>query len=215
LLGQTLAGLQPAALKKHLWLPMLIWGALACAYPFAGRFASAASPLPVVQDLGIGLAVGGGGFLLCAALAWRFLGQEKMRPAIMLLAAGSLWGISMVSVGHHSYGQMKSSQALVERVRSHLRPDMEIFSVRTYEQTFPFYLRRPVILVEYHDEFSFGQQAEPGKAIATLGEFIGRWQAAPHAMAMLQQETFDELREQGVAMQPVYQDGRRMVVIKP
>lgn len=215
LLGQTLSRLRPVELRKHLGLPMVVWGLLCGAYPFIGRFASDVSPLPVMQHLAIYLALGGAGFLLCAALAWRALSGERTLPAIMLLAAGSLWGVSMVTIGHDPFGQLKSSKALVEQVRSQLRPDMEIFSLRMYEQTFPFYLRRPVILVDYQDEFAFGQQAEPGRAIATTGEFIARWQAAPHAMAMLEAQTFDELQHQGVAMKPLYRDGRRMVVIKP
>jgi 4-amino-4-deoxy-L-arabinose transferase-like glycosyltransferase len=215
LLGQALAYLRPADLKKHLLLPALAWGLLACAYPFAGRFASEATPLPVIEHLAIYLAFGGAGFLLCAALAWHFLSREKMLPAIMLLAAGSLWGVSMATVGHDQFGQLKSSKALVEEVRSHLHPDSEIFSLRSYEQTFPFYLRRPVILVDYRDEFAFGQQAEPGRSIATLGEFAARWQAAPHAMAMIEPPTFAELQKLGVAMKPVYSDPRRMVVVKP
>lgn len=215
LLGQTLARAKPTELKKHLWLPVIAWGLIVCVYPFVNRFVSDGSPLPVMQHLAIYLAVGGLGFLFCAALAWRFLSKEQTAPAIMLLAAGSLWGVSIGSLGHDAIGQLKSSKAVVEQVRSYLQPDMEIFSVRMYEQTFPFYLKRPVIQVEYQDEFAFGQQAEPGKAIPTVSEFIARWQSAPHAMAMLEEPTFRDLQQQGVAMRPVYQDVRRMVVIKP
>ena len=215
LLGQTLSRLCAAEIKKHLLLPALLWALLACAYPFIVRFASDATPLPVMQQLAIYLAAGGAGFLLCAALAWHFLAREKIVPAIMLVAAGSLWGVSLASVGHDQFGQLKSSKSLVEQLRSELRPEMEIFSVRMYEQTFPFYLRRAVTLVDYRDEFTFGQQAEPGRSIATLAEFIGRWQAAPNAMAMLGTATFNELQQRGVAMKPVFQDARRMVVVKP
>ena len=215
LLGQTLSRMRAAEIKKHLLLPALLWALLACAHPFVGRFASESSPLPVMQQLAVYLAFGGVGFLLCAALAWHFLGREKILPAIMLVAAGSLWGVSLASVGHDQFGQLKSSKALVGELRGELRPEMEIFSVRMYEQTFPFYLQRPVTLVDYRDEFAFGQQAEPGRSIATLDEFIGRWQASPHAMAMLGTATFSELQQRGVAMKPVFQDARRMVVVKP
>jgi hypothetical protein len=120
------------------------------------------------------------------------------------------------SAGHDAFGQTRSSKRIVEQVGRYLRPDMEIYSLRTaYDQTFPFYLRRPVIQVDYRDEFEYGQKAEPGKAIPTLNEFIARWQSAPHAMAMLSEGSFSELQQRGVAMQVVYQDVRRMVVIKP
>jgi len=62
---------------------------------------------------------------------------------------------------------------------------------------------------------AFGQQAEPGRAIATLPEFAARWKAAPHAMAMLDEQTFNELQQQGVAMKPVFRDDLRLVVVKP
>ena len=53
------------------------------------------------------------------------------------------------------------------------------------------------------------------RAIATLPEFVARWQAAPHAVAMLDEQTYNELQQQGVAMKPVFQDDLRMVVVKP
>ncbi|MFZ4535309.1 phospholipid carrier-dependent glycosyltransferase [Propionivibrio sp.] len=215
LLGQTLARARPAELKKHLLVPVVIWAMVACAYPFTDRFASSGATLPLLQHLAIYLAVGGAGFLLCAALAWHFLSSERTLPAVMLLVAGSLWGVLIGSAGYDEFGQIKSSKRVVEQVRPYLRPDMEIFSVRNYEQTFPFYLQRPVILVDYRDEFAFGQRVEPNKSIPTVGEFIERWQAAPHAMAMLDERIFHDLQQQGVSMKPVYQDVRRMVVIKP
>ena len=215
LLGQTLSRIDPREIKKHLWAPLLLWVLLACAYPFVDRLVSESLPLPALQHMAVYLAVGGGGFVVCALFAWRFLSRAKVLPAIMLLAAGSLWGVSLACIGHDPFGQSKSSKALAAQLKSELRPDSEIFSVRMYEQTFPFYLRRPVIQVDYQDEFAFGQQAEPGRAIATLPEFVVRWQAAPHAVAMLDEQTFNELQQQGVAMKPVFQDDLRMVVVKP
>ncbi len=216
LLGQTLAQSKPAELKKHLWLPAAVWLLVVLAYPFVGRLASSDATLPGLQNLGLHLAVGGLIFLSCAALAWHFLAREYTSPAVMLLAAGSLAAVLIGSAGHDAFGQLRSSKRVVEQISRYLRPDTEIYSLRTaYDQTFPFYLRRPVIEVDYRDEFEYGQEAEPGKAIPTLNEFIARWQAAPHAMAMLGESTFSELQQRGVAMQVVYQDVRRMVVIKP
>jgi 4-amino-4-deoxy-L-arabinose transferase-like glycosyltransferase len=216
LLGRTLACISPAELKKHLWLPSAVCMLVIIACPFAGRLASAEAAVPILQHLARYLAIAGVVFLACAGLAWHFLAREHALPAVMLLAAGSLVAVLIGSAGHDAFGQMKSSKRVVEQVSRHLRPDMEIYSLRTaYDQTFPFYLRRQVIQVDFRDEFAYGQKAEPGKAIPTMQEFITRWQSAPHAMAMLNERTFDELQRQGVAMQPVYQDVRRMVVIKP
>ncbi len=218
LLGQTLTRLRAAELRKHLALPTLLWALLACAYPFVERFASESTPLAVVRHLAAYLSVGGVVFVGCALLAWRCLASENVRnvrQALMLLVAANVWGVSLAAIGHDAFGQLKSSKAVVAQVGHRLPPGAPVFSVRSYEQTFPFYLRRPVILVDYVDEFAYGQAAEPGRAIATLGEFVARWQAAPQAMAMLDAATFDELRAQGVAMQAVYRDARRLVVVKP
>ena len=221
LLGQTLTRLRAAELRKHLALPTLLWALLACAYPFVERFASESTPLAVVRHLAAYLSVGGVVFVGCALLAWRCLASEdvrnvrNVRQALMLLVAANVWGVSLAAIGHDAFGQLKSSKAVVAQVGHRLPPGAPVFSVRSYEQTFPFYLRRPVILVDYVDEFAYGQAAEPGRAIATLGEFVARWQAEPQAMAMLDVQTFDELRAQGVAMQAVYRDARRLVVVKP
>ena len=79
----------------------------------------------------------------------------------------------------------------------------------------PFYLRRPAILVDYTDEFAFGEQHEPERWIPTLDAFVERWRREPRAAAYLAQSTLDELRRRGVPMQVVYQDSRRLVVVKP
>ena len=115
-----------------------------------------------------------------------------------------------------SVAQATSSKALVEQIRPYLRPEMEIFAVHNaYNQSLPFYLRRPVTQVDYVDEFAFGQQAEPGKAIATLADFVSRWQTLPAGIALLDQRVYADLQRQGVAMELIYQYGRQRVVSKP
>lgn len=215
LLGQTLTSIQPAGLKKHLWLPGIVWGLLAGTYFIADRFTTPDTPLAVVQHFSGFLTMGGLGFLLGAALAWRFLSRDRILLSVMLLSAGSIWGVCIGSLGHDSYGQLKSSKRVVEQVTRYLRQDMDIFSVRTYDQTFPFYLRRPVIQVDFRDEFEFGQKAEPGKAIPTISAFVTRWQSVPQAMAMMDTSTYQTLLREGLAMKLVYQDSRRVVAIKP
>lgn len=216
LLGQTLANTRASLLKKHLWLPLLLWMLAACAYPLSGFLPEdSGTPHSAYASLAAYLSVGGLIFVVLAALAWRALTHDKQLTAMMLLCAGSLSAVLCASQGHNAIGSLKSSKDVVAQIREHLRPETEIFSVRSYEQTFPFYLQRPVTLVEYVDEFAFGQGVEPEKSIASIDAFITRWRAAPDAMAMMQEETFNALSQKGVPMKPVYRDIRRMVVIKP
>ena len=216
LLGQTLEQIKPAELKKHLWLPVIVWGLIACAFLLADRFVARDTPLAVIQHFAMYLSVGGLGFLLCAALAWGLLSKERKLPAVMLLAAGSVWGVSIGSIGHDAYGQLKSSKNLVVQISPYLQPDTEIFTIHNaYDQTLPFYLRRPVIQVDYEDEFAFGHQAEPGKASPTVDEFVARWKTIPHVMAIMDDKMYQSFQQQGMDMKKVYEDARRMVVIKP
>ena len=71
------------------------------------------------------------------------------------------------------------------------------------------------MLVDYVDEFAFGQTHEPGKSIATLDEFIVVWQSLPRAAACMTPDTWRELQQRGVPMRVVFEDARRMLVIKP
>jgi len=216
LLGRTLVQAKAASLKKHLWLPVAVWGLISCAYPLVGFFASPETPLPAMREFALYLAAGGAGFLLCATAARLSLSKDRTLLAIMWLTAGSLWGVSVGIAGHDVFGRQKSSKALVEQIRPYVHQDTPIFTIHNaYDQTFPFYLRRSVTLVDYQDEFAFGQSAEPGKASLTMDEFVTRWKASRAPLAMMDPRAFSVLNEQGLGMKSVYEDSRRVVVIKP
>ena len=72
---------------------------------------------------------------------------------------------------------------------------MPFYSVRTYEQTLPFYIDRTVTLVEYQDEMAYGLQQEPQLWVPTLAEFKTRWRAEQYALAVMSLEVFAELSE--------------------
>ena len=92
---------------------------------------------------------------------------------------------------------------------------MPFYSVGTYEQTLPFYIKRTVTLVAFGDELSFGIQQEPGKAIATLETFKSRWLADKDAFALMSPDTYAGLQKEGLPMAIAAQDLRRIVVRKP
>lgn len=214
--GRTLATARAASLKKHLVLPLLAWGAASTAYLFVGTLPDdPGTPAEAYRELSLYLSCAGLAFLVGGAMAWRALNSGRTQPGVMWLTAASLAALLLCNTGHDAIGRLKSSKALVEAIGPSLPADAEIYSIRMYDQTFPFYLKRPVIQVEYHDEFTFGQRVEPEKAIPSLGEFVVRWRSAGHALAMMDEDTYNELSRQGVAMKTVYQDVRRRVVAKP
>jgi hypothetical protein len=95
--------------------------------------------------------------------------------------------------------------------------------VRHYEQTVPFYVRRTMTLVDYLDEFEPGIDAEPGKAIACpprkpevcLAAFAAEWRRPGEALAIMQPDLLPRLRDEGLPMQVLHQDPRRVLVRKP
>lgn len=144
-------------------------------------------------------------------LAWRTLARSPGRSIVMysLTVFGAL---TIALCGHESFGRAASGIDLVPPIEAVLQPDMPIYSVRLLDHTLPFYLRRTMVLVEAPDELEFGVAQEPQKWVPTLSRFIAIWTTAPHALALMSHETYDELRSRKVPMVPVAEDLRRVVV---
>lgn len=216
LAGRNLTQIDPVHLKRHLLLPVALWLSVLVALPFVSRFVSPGTPLTVLEPFAHLLALAATLFILSAAVAWWLLGRGHRLQAVALVAFGSLLAVTVGLRGHDYYGgQLKSSKAVVPQLASYLQADTEVFAVRYYEQTLPFYLRRPVTLVDYRDEFSFGQEAEPSRWLPTLDAFIARWQTLPRAAAMMSRDTYQELQQRQLPMRVAYQDPNRVVVVKP
>jgi len=95
-------------------------------------------------------------------------------------------------------------------------PAVKVYSVGIYEQSLTFYLRRPVTLVDYRDEFDFGLQQQPELAIPTIPAFVARWRADAAAgvrnVAIIRPELIADLKRQGVPLRIVAADSRRAVI---
>ncbi|VTU22368.1 Undecaprenyl phosphate-alpha-4-amino-4-deoxy-L-arabinose arabinosyl transferase [Variovorax sp. SRS16] len=215
LLAFRLRDVPAAVLRWHLLVPALAWVIVLVASTQSARFASPATPAEVLAPLASAARVGGALFLVGAAVAWRFLGNGRITAAVLSLALGHFAATTVVLQAHNDFGQLKSAASLAAVVRPLLDADTPVFAVRTYDQTLPFYLQRNVVLVDYVDEFALGEQREPGRTIATLDDFMARWRALPHAAAYMSPLTWVELHERGLPMRVVFQDLRRLVVVKP
>jgi len=153
--------------------------------------------------------VAGAGYCCRQALAGRRLG------ALAGLAAGGLLASLLVLNGHDSFAPSFSSDALARKMRGTVPPDAPFYSVRTYDQTLPFYLRRTFTLVEFRDELDFGLRQEPQLAIHDFEQFRSRWLSEPRAYAVTTHEQLALLRQAGLPMEIVAEDPRRVVVRKP
>ncbi|HSN20398.1 MAG TPA: phospholipid carrier-dependent glycosyltransferase [Usitatibacter sp.] len=136
-------------------------------------------------------------------------------PGILAIALASLAVIECLEDAYEELTPRQSGWEVAQAMKPHLRPETRLYSVNHYEQTVPFYIRRTVTLVNYHDEFETGLQAEPGKAIPDLERFAADWLRPGDAMAIMQPGTFDKFRRQGLPMQVLLEDPRRVLVRKP
>ncbi len=215
LLTLQLREVQARALRWHLLLPALVWVLAGLASTQVDRLVSDDTPIEVFAGLVSALRVGAVIFLAGAFIACLCLKYERVTAALVCVAFAHFAAFTLVLQGHDAHGQLKSAHALAAKVLPLIEKDTPVFAVGGYDQTLPFYLRRNVVLVDYVDEFAFGQAHEPGKSLATLEEFIERWRALPRAAAYMTRETWSDLRGRDVPMRVVFEDPRRVVVVKP
>ncbi len=88
-----------------------------------------------------------------------------------------------------------------------------LYSVRTYDQSLTFYLQRTVMLVEYRGELEFGLRKAPGREISE-DEFLRTWSSQAKAYAVMDNRTFDNLKQRGVPMRTVGQTVSQVLVAR-
>ena len=215
LVGPLLARYTAQALKKHLVVPVLFGLLLSLIYPLRNLFHVGDLSPQVVEQLALCLSLAGLIFLLGSGFAWRALNHSQTLLAVRGLAMASIIAFSVATYGYDGFGQIKGSKAIVEKIAADIKPETQVFSVGVYDHTFPYYLRRTVWLVDVAGEFEFGKNAEPERWISSKNGFIDRWNAAPSAVAMMDAGSYNEMIEKKLPMKMLFQDSRRIVVVKP
>jgi 4-amino-4-deoxy-L-arabinose transferase-like glycosyltransferase len=91
-------------------------------------------------------------------------------------------------------------------------PGIPLFAVQSYDQSLPFYLQRPVTLVDYRDELDFGLTSDPQRGIATLSQFAQVWLPLSRGFAVMPPATRDRLSAAGVPMREIASFPERVIV---
>jgi len=215
LLTQRLRDATVTALRWHLLLPTLLWVIVLVASTQIQRPPPARTPTVVMEVFGAAMRIAALLYLVGAAIAWCCLRRRQVTAALLGVAMGHLLATTVVMQSHNAYGQLKSAAPFAEALLRSIDQETPVFAVRSYDQTLPFYLRRNVVLVDYVNEFAFGQMKEPERSITSLDDFVVRWQSLPRAAAYMSHDTWRELGQAGLPMQVVFEDPRRLVVTKP
>lgn len=215
LVAPLLASYSAQALKKHLAVPVLFGLLLSLIYPLRHLFHVGDLSSEVVWQLAVCLSLAGLILLMGAGYAWRAINHSQSLNGVRGLAMASIIAFSVATLGYDGFGQIKGSKAIVEKIAAEIKSETQVFSVGVYDHTFPYYLRRTVWLVDVAGEFEFGKNAEPERWIPNKNSFIDRWQEAPSAVAMMDAGSYKEMTEKKLSMKMLYQDSRRIVVVKP
>jgi len=214
LIGRYLTQASPRAVAWQL-APMAVIGlALALITPFLHIARKSEVPQELYDHYAIWLqvagAMGGAGAMAAIVLVLR----KRLVAAVAAAAAGGLLCTQLAVTGHDSLNYVTSAYHLAQKIKPVLGPSMPFYSVRTYEQTLPFYIGRTLILVEFADELEYGLKQEPQLGVPTVTEFEKRWTSHEDAFAVMSWDTYRDLGQRSVPMEIVASDPRRVIVRK-
>ncbi len=146
------------------------------------------------------------------------LARGARQATLCTAVIGSGWCLALLILmrGAAVLAPMYSGAGLAAAIPQAERAE-PLYSVGTYDQTLPFYLRRTVALFGYTGELEYGlrhSRAEPGPArrVRDLDEFLRQWRAQSHAFAVMEISMFDRLKARGVPMRELHRNVHRILV---
>lgn len=180
-----------------------------------GRFADTPNQMELYPHYGPWLVVAAlvslAGLLAGMLLLWR----ERKPVAVVVLALSALLSAQIGLSGYETVARERSAKHIAEAIRGEVRADVPFYSVLTYEQTLPFYLKRTFTLVQYQDEMAYGIQQEPQRWVPTVEEFARVWAIQPEALAIMPVYAYAQLQQLGLEMKTIFEDTQHIVVKKP
>jgi len=215
LIGARLARMEPPKFRGHAGAILALGAAIIALSPFITRAAKPTTPAALFEAYVPWIAGGGTALLIGGVLAVLWCRRDTLFRALSVLSLASLIGILLIGTGHNALAPSQSGYDLANAMKPHLNATIPIFSVRTYDQTLPFYLRRPLTLVAHDGEMNYGLAQEPELGIPTIAEFESIWRKTPRALAIMEPVTYALLEQRGLPMRIIARDLRRIVVAKP
>jgi 4-amino-4-deoxy-L-arabinose transferase-like glycosyltransferase len=141
--------------------------------------------------------------------------RNRIGMSLAVLALTSLLAGQIGITGYNTIARERSGYPIAEAIAAQVKPETPFYSIKSYEQTLPFYLKRTFTLVDFKDEMAFGIQQEPQKWIPDIATFVERWNNDREAFAIMPLGVLTELEEEGLSMQEIFRDHQLVVVKKP
>lgn len=213
LIARRLAQAQPAAIARDL-APAALGGVVLIACAIAAHF----WPLPgslkaLAVDWADSLAIGGV-LLIAGYFAARRMLLAGTQPlaAVTTLAVMAYLGFFAILVDAEDLAPHYSGALMAEEINRRVRHDTVVYSIGVYDQTIPFYIKKPVQVVGFRGELDFGMRQEPLGWPADERAFEQIWAEGKHALALMSVASFERLRHQGLPMQVLYRADRHLLV---
>lgn len=209
--------------RRHLAGYMFLCLAIALGSFYLTRLGNARNPNALYREFQVWVfAAASVGFVVTAIGLW--LNRAPRTPATgataPAVALGTAWILltTIAGTGHDVFGTLSSGAPLAPTVRAaiaRMPPDTPFYSVGVLDHTMPFYVRHTMTMVQVTDELAFGISEEPQKWVPTIADWEARWKTERYALALMPVERYTELAAQGLPMQVIARDARRVVVAKP
>jgi 4-amino-4-deoxy-L-arabinose transferase-like glycosyltransferase len=219
-IGAYLPRVPRLAWRRHLlgYAAFLVIAAIGAV--FIARFGDARTPNALYREfrLWVFAAIGVALALTLVALAVLRRTQQGVLPSAVVFGAAWVMLCTIAGTGHDAFGRQSSGALLAPAVKAalaRLPADTPFYAVGYLDHTLPFYVGHTTIMVENPDELAFGVSQEPSKWVPTVQDWIARWNADPHALAVMRPDRYAALAAEQVPMRVIARDARRVVVEKP
>jgi 4-amino-4-deoxy-L-arabinose transferase-like glycosyltransferase len=219
-IGAYLPRVSRAAWRRHLigYAAFLVVAAIGAV--FIARFGDARTPNALYREFRVWVfaAIGVALVLTLAALVVLRRAGRGVLPSAIVFGAAWLMLCTIAGTGHEVFGRQSSGALLAPAVKAELArlpADTPFYAVGVLDHTLPFYVGHTTIMVESPDELRFGVTQEPSKWVPTVAQWIARWNADAHALAVMPPDRYASLAAQHVPMRVIARDARRVVVEKP
>ena len=182
------------------------------AVPYAERLASPAIPAELYRAQIPWLYAAAAVLLTGTAAAMYFAWRGNVPRAVVACAFAGLATTQLLVTSEDGLSPAHSTYHLVKKLQPFLKPDAPFYSVGSYEQTLPFYIKRTVTLVDYQDEMAYGLRQEPQLWVPDLAAFGQRWRSHAYALAVMGPEMYEQLQRAQLPMQLIARDTERVFV---
>ena len=194
-------------------VPIALYGAYA-AWVEPAKRGNAEFSRPLYDAMSVWVTGAALGIAATLLFAFFLLWFNRKWLGVMFITFGTMIGIELIERGYEHISPLQSGANVAQPIRYHLKPETRLYSVETYDQSLPFYLKRTLTLVNYIDEFELGETSEPAKWIKHLEDFPAAWNAPGPAIAIIHPGAIEQMKALGLTFDIIHQDPRRVAIRK-